>query len=98
MDSRTKDCHTGQLGTVQYLVLSGSLLLPLLLSPSLADTTRNRSVTVKIDHYRPTIAGDDRIDRYRSISRGNGQKQLLLGGTAREQAVRIPVSWRIDTY
>ncbi|RRT84435.1 hypothetical protein B296_00014574 [Ensete ventricosum] len=79
MDSRTKDCHTGQLATVRY----GSLLLPLLLSPSLADTTRNRLVTVEIDHYRPTTAGDDRIDRYQSISRGNGQKQLLLGGTTR---------------
>ncbi|RZR93568.1 hypothetical protein BHM03_00022100, partial [Ensete ventricosum] len=38
------------------------------------------------------------IDRYRLISRGNGRKQPLPGGIARQQAVHVPFSWRIDTY
>ncbi|RRT86091.1 hypothetical protein B296_00000197 [Ensete ventricosum] len=52
---------------------------PLLLSPSLADTARNRPMTVEIDRYRPTTI---KIDRYQSISHGNGWKQPLHGGTA----------------
>ncbi|RRT46932.1 hypothetical protein B296_00051378 [Ensete ventricosum] len=65
--------------------LGSSLLLPLLISPSLANTTRNQPAIVEIDRYRNSQRRSKSTvtDRFRVVTSGNNCYLAIPPGSGR---------------